>query len=260
MNKYDLSELETEQLNLDLFGLDPLLDKNYSNTLEIYDLAGKFLYDKTHKYMSSATASETELTRIASYKGIELKISITAANIEISREGKTERAFVFPGAREEILEEVLRKLATERRAEAYEATTGINAGTKFVGIFFTLYEVFVELKRVGKSYSYLEIREGLEIMNRSILTIQSIDNSINLSAPFFPIKVIADKANSNENRNFVCFHPMVTEAIRSLKYRRYNYGQALQFKRHYTRLTYKRLCLRWVQAGPGHPYTILLST
>ena len=46
--------------------------------------------------------------------------------------------FVFPGAREEIIEDVLRKLTTENRAEAYEATSGANAGSKFVGVGFNL--------------------------------------------------------------------------------------------------------------------------
>ena len=260
MNKNDLEPLHAQQLNLDLFGLDPLLDKNYSNTLEIYDLAGKFLYDKHNKYLRSASAEETEFTRLTSYRDVELKISVTAANIERTKNGKRERVFVFPGAREEIIEDVLRKLATERRAQAYEATTGSNAGTKFVGIAFTLYEIYEELKRVGKSYSYAEIREALEIMNRSNLAIQSLDNSIDLSAPFFPIKAIADKANKKDTKSFVCFHPMVTDAILTLNFRRLNYAKALSFKRHYTRLTYKRLSHRWIQASPGKPYTILLST
>lgn len=260
MNKNDLEPIQSQQLNLDLFGLDPLLDKNYSNTLEIYDLAGKFLYDKHNKYLRSASAEETEFTRITTYREMELRISVTAANIERTKNGKKERVFVFPGAREEIIEDVLRKLATKKRAEAYQATTGSNAGTKFVGIAFTLYEVYEELKRVGKSYSYAEIREALEIMNRSNLAIQSLDNSIDLSAPFFPIKAIADKANKKETKSFVCFHPMVTDAILTLNFRRINYAKALTFKRHYTRLTYKRLSHRWIQAAPGKPYSILLST
>ena len=260
MNKNDLEPIKSQQLNLDLFELDPLLDKNYSNTLEIYDLAGKFLYDKHNKYLSSASAEETEFTRITNYKDMELRISVTAANIERVKGGTKQRVFVFPGAREEIIEDVLRKLATERRAKAYEATTGTNAGTKFVGIAFTLYEIYEELKRVGKSYSYSEIREALHIMNRSILSIQSMDNSIDLSAPFFPIMAIADRGNKKETHSFVCFHPMVTDVILTLNFRRYNYAKALGFKRQYTRLTYKRLCHRWVQASPGKPYTILLST
>jgi hypothetical protein len=258
VNKNDLEQIKTQQLNLDLFQLDPLLDRNYSNTLEIYDLAGKFLYDKQGKYLSSASADETEFTRITSYRNMDLRVSVTAANIERAKGGQ--RVFVFPGAREEIIEDVLRKLATEQRAEAYEATTGTNEGSKFVGISFTLYEIYEELKRVGKSYSYSEIREALNIMNRSILSIQSMDGSIDLAAPFFPIMAIAERGNTKESRSFVCFHPMVTDAIMTLNFRRYNYAKALEFKRHYTRLTYKRLCHRWIQAAPGKPYTILLST
>jgi Initiator Replication protein len=259
MDKHDLEPIKENQLNLDLFGLDPLLDKNYSNTLEIYDLTGKFLYDKHNKYLSKASAEETEFTRITTYNNIDLKISVTAANIERVADGKKQRVFVFPGAREEIIEDVLRKLATERRAKAYEATTGTNAGSKFVGIGFSLYEVYEELKRVGKSYSYTEIREALHIMNRSILSIQSMDSSIDLSAPFFPIMAIAERSK-NETRSFICFHPMVTDVIMNLNFRRYNYAKALEFNRNYTRLTYKRLCHRWTQASPGKPYNILLST
>ena len=260
MNKNTLTPINAEQLKLDLFGLDPLLDKNYSNTLEIYDLAGKFLYDKQNKFLSSATADETVFTRLTNYKNLSLKVSVTAANIERTKKGETQRVFVFPGAREEIIEDVLRKLATERRAEAYEAQTGNEAGTKFVGITFTLYEVYEELKRVGKSYSYAEIKEALHIMNSSMLSIKSEDDSINLSAPFFPIMAIAERKNTKDTKSFVCFHPMITDVVMSLNFRRYNYTKALEFKRHYTRLTYKRLCHRWVQATVGQPYTILLST
>lgn len=259
MDKHDLEPIKGNQLNLELFELDPLLDKNYSNTLEIYDLAGKFLYDKHNKYLSKATAEETEFTRITTYNNMDLRISVTAANIERVKDGKKQRVFVFPGAREEIVEDVLRKLATERRAEAYEATSGANAGSKFVGVSFSLYEVYEELKRVGKSYSYSEIREALHIMNRSILSIQSMDSSIDLSAPLFPIMAIAER-RKEETRSFVCFHPMVTDVILTLNFRRYNYAKALEFKRNYTRLTYKRLCHRWTQASPGKPYNILLST
>lgn len=261
MNESDLAQIQANQLNLDLFGLDPMLDKNYSNTLEIYDLSGKFIYDKQNKYLSSASADETEFTRISTYQNIDLKVSVTAANIERTlKDGTKQRAFVFPGAREEIIEDVLRKLATERRAEAYQATSGTDAGAKFIGITFTMYEVFEELKRVGKSYSYSEIREALTIMNRSILSFQTMDGSLDLSAPFFPITAIAERGNREDTRSFVCFHPMVTSAIENLNFRRYNYVKALQFNRHYTRLTYKRLCHRWVQASPDKPYTILLST
>lgn len=260
MSNNNLEPVSSKQLNLDLFELDPLIDKNYSNTLEIYDLAGKFIYDKSHKYLTTASADETAFSRITTYKNLELKVSVTAANIERTKNGITERTFVFPGAREEAIEDVLRKLATERRAEAYEATTGKNAGSKFVGVSFSLYELFEELKRVGKSYSYTEIREALMIMNKSNLSFKSTDDSIDLSAPFFPIHFTAEQNRAKDTKCLICFHPMVTDAILSLNFRRYNYLKALSYSKHYTRLTYKRLCHRWVQASPSNPYTILLST
>ena len=257
MPKKKAKKVTPDQLKLDLFSLDPLLDKNYSNSLEIYDLAGKYVYDKHRKYLSTASAEETEISRVTSYNGADLNISVTAANIVRNHNGKKQRVFVFPGAREDVLEEILRKLATERRAEPYEVTTGDNAGL-FVGIRFSLYEVFQELRRVGKAYSYAEIREALDIMSHSILTIKSMDDSISFSAPFFPVMTQAE--HEGETHTFVCFHPLVTDVILSQKYRRYNYAKALEFRKHYTRLTYKRLCLRWIQASPGKPYTILLST
>ena len=261
MNKHELSPIETGQLHLDLFELDPLLDKNFSNTIEIYDLAGKYIYDKQNKFLKTASADQMEYSRITTYKDREIHVSITAANIEKVVNGRKERMFVFPGTREEIVEDVLRKIATQRgRAQAYEVTNGDYSGDRYVAVSFSIYEVYTELKRVGKSYSYEEIREALTILNRSILTVKSADDSIDLTAPFFPIKAIANKADPKDTVSFVCFHPLITEAIVSQNFRRLNYAKALSFNSPYTRLMYKRLSHRWYQAAPGKPYKIKLST
>lgn len=258
--KEQLARINSEQLNLDLFALDPLIDRDFSNTLEIYDLAGKYIYDRNKKFLTSASADETEFTRTTVYDNMELDVSVTAANIErTTKSGKRERVFVFPGSREEAIEDVLRKMATERRAEAYHDKS---SGGRFVGISFSLYELYKELRRIGRSYSYPEIREGLHIMNRSILEIRSSDNSIDLSAPFFPMMQIADRSGGTgaDTRSFVCFHPMVTDAITTLNFRRFHYTKAYELPSPYTRLTFKRLCHRWIQAAPGKPYQILLTT
>ena len=258
-----LERIDEKQFNLDLFSLDPMIDKNYSNTLEIYDLAGKFVYDRRVKYMREAKASDTVFTRTTHLGNIELQISVTAANIErTTRDGVKEQVFVFPGVREEIIEDVLRKLITEEdRPEAYNVSEGDYSGHKLVGVSFSLYEIHKELKRVDKTYSYAEIREALEIMNTSFLKVRSEDDSLYLSAPFFPIMLISEKAkNPEQTRSFICFHPLVTELILNKKFRRYNYVKSLEFGRNYSRLMYKRLSHRWVQASPEMPYRILLST
>ena len=258
----EIKKVDAEQLKLDFFELDPLLDKNFSNTLEIYDIAGKFVYDKHTKFFHKASADEMAFTRSLPYNGIDIKVTITAANIErTTKDGKKERIFVFPGAREETIEDVLRKLSTERRGEAYQATTGVNEGTTFIGISFTIYEVYKELKRIGKTYSYSEIKEALDIMNNANLSFESEDGSFDLKAPYFPIVAIADK-DKKTARSVVCFHPMVTDVVTTLNFRRYNYLQSHSFKNNYTRLIFKRLCHRWIQASesPKKSYKILLST
>jgi len=235
--------IQKTQLKLDLFSLDPLLDKNFSNTIEIYDLVGKYVYNKKCKTLKQATAKQTHLIRHTVVNGLSIKVTLTAASME--------NAFVFPGAREEIVEDVLRKLATERRSNAYQDA----AKQKFVGLNFTLYEVFNELKRIGKTYSYTEIKEALLVMHKSNLSIESEDKALLLSSTLLPILTIKER-----NKSFVCFHPMISDSIETLTYRRYNYLKSFEFKSHYTRQFYKRLCHRWIQASPTKPYNIKLST
>src|SRR5690606_41909944 len=63
MDRKVLKQKEKSQLKLDLFGLDPLIDQNYSHSFEIYDTVGKFEYDKKKKYRLSAAADDTEFVR-----------------------------------------------------------------------------------------------------------------------------------------------------------------------------------------------------
>jgi len=255
-----VKKVTPKQLKLNLFELDPLLDKNYSNTIEIYDLAGKFIYDKHSKSVAQfGSAEEMEFSRTVSYQETNIHISVTAANIERTIDGKKTRVFVFPGAREEIIEDVLRKMATESNgASAYQER---DAQNELLGVEFSYYEIHNELKSIGRTFSYQEIYESLDIMNRSVLSIQSENGAISLAAPFFPVVASANKQTDDDTaRAVVCFHPMVANAIQCFKFRRYNYVQALNLRTNYARLTYKRLCHRWVQASPEHPYSILLST
>ena len=82
MDRKVLKQKEKSQLKLDLFGLDPLIDQNYSHSFEIYDTVGKFEYDKKKKYRLSAAADDTEFVRQTEYNGLIINVSVTDANIE----------------------------------------------------------------------------------------------------------------------------------------------------------------------------------
>ena len=90
----------TQENQIDLFGLDPLIDKNYSNTLEIHDLMTKYRYDKKIKYLEEASASKVKMVRQMPYKNIQIKQTVRAAQIERTLpDGTKQDVFVQPGAR-----------------------------------------------------------------------------------------------------------------------------------------------------------------
>ncbi|TNC80813.1 MAG: RepB family plasmid replication initiator protein [Oleiphilus sp.] len=257
----DIKKVDPAQMRLDLFELDTLKDKNYSNTLEILDVSGLFSSDRRTKYLPQASANQLVARRTNNYKELEISYTISAANIERETNGKRERVFVFPGVREETLWEVCKKISTmEGRSEPYQMEGNGGSGRKLVGLKLSLYEIRQECIRLGKTYSYEEIREGLNVLNKANLQIESDNGDISLDGTYFPVLAMADKADPDNTKMFICFHPMVTDVIYALNFRRYNYVEGMKFSSFYTRTIYKRLCHRWVQASVSNPYTIKLST
>jgi hypothetical protein len=261
MSDKEIKKVDATQMRLDLFELDSLKDKNYSNTLEILDVSGLFTSDRRTKYLPTASANELVTRRTNNYKELSIDYLISAANIERETDGVKERVFVFPGVREETIWEVCKKIATNAgRGEAYEMEGNAGPGKKLVGLKVGLYEIRQEAIRLGKTYSYDEIREGLNVLNKANLQIESDNGDISLDGTYFPVLAMADKNNPDNTKMFICFHPMVTDVIYSLNFRRYNYLEGMKFSSLYTRTIYKRLSHRWVQASVSNPYTILLST
>ena len=71
------------QLALDLFGLDPLIDKDFTHTLSLYDVIGKYIYDRRSKILTGVTsAADAKFQRKIIHGNAEITATITAANIE----------------------------------------------------------------------------------------------------------------------------------------------------------------------------------
>lgn len=256
-----LNAISPTQLSLDLFFLDPLLDKNHSNAFQIYDSMGRHHYGKKGKYIRSPkgivdfdqlTLKRSSQTKINN-QIYDIDLTVQAAVIEVTEKGVTSTIMAFPGSREEVVEDFIRKIASNARGEAFVDTSG----KTHVGVKFTLYELYQALASHGYTFKYEEIREALDIMKKCNLEFKSNDGKINVSGAIFPVCIsISDEENS-QYAYFVTFHPMVTELIVSQHFRRY---KIIHFDRPYARILYKRLCLRWPQAKPGEDYSVLLST
>ena len=254
------------QLDLSLFELDPLFERNYSFLFHIYDQACRFVYDRQAKFLEKATPAQMVNTTSVEISGSTVSVHVTAANVlqtKVAGKKMKRRVLVFPGVREERIEYALRKMASHKRATSHQPDSGNYKGYNLVGLSFTLYELRRELEQSGIRYNIDDLKEGLRILNQSHLSIDTDNGSglDELNAPFLPVLILSDREAAAQGvRCFVAFHPLVSHLINDSRIYRYNYSLALSFRNNYARSLFYRLSMRWSQASIENSYTISLST
>jgi hypothetical protein len=220
----------------------------FSRTIEIYDALPKYVWS----IMKDAKDIEQSvITRKAKISGILYNIKISAAIMD-SENGKI---FKFPGEREEHIEDALRKIAV---------TGSIRKVNGEAGVVFTLYELFHELKTHGHTYSLSEIKDGIDVLNKSTLEIASQSGEDLWRSAYFPRVGITTRSayieTGGDAKCYVQFYPLVNQSIIENTYRRFNYAIATKIKSNLARYMYKRMSHYWKQAGRNQPYTPKLVT
>jgi hypothetical protein len=89
--------------------------EKYSSTIKLYDLAPKYYYDDFSKIRENGKFIEI-INREFVYKKQKMKLNITPALLQ-QKDG-TSKAFLLT-QREEIIEDVLRKMATDNHKNAF---------------------------------------------------------------------------------------------------------------------------------------------
>lgn len=244
-----LSEYQqTKPEQLSMFELTKPNEKSYFNSIEFYDAIPKYCWDKQKK---SSTAIQI-LQRSFSHKGIDYEVMIQPATIE-GKNGNLKTC--FPGEREEIVEDVLRKLACEGKGLFLDDSAAVT---------FTLYEVEQELKRIGHSFNKNQIKEAILVCSKSNMEIKTKDGKRVLIASFFVavgLQTQEDwKGHGKKTQAYIIFNPLVTKCIKEKTFRLLNYDISMSYKRVLARWFHKRLSHNYTQASPNDPYTIKLST
>jgi hypothetical protein len=225
---------------LDLFG-----DKRFSNTLEIYSSLPQYVWGKLQrehgKYLSI-------VKRQFEHRGIAYTLEISPARI-IDRNG-IEKEY-YPGQREELVEETLRKLMCEGQGIYVE---------KEAAVHFSLYQLENELRRTGHGYNKNEIKDALEILARTNIQLKSDDGSYKVT--FHPIEMLAlrSREDSTHERAFVQWNPLVTKSIDRGTFRQLNYEKLMAWRSVIARQLHKRMSHHYTQASILNTYHILLST
>jgi hypothetical protein len=233
----------TAPRQIDLFEImDEGPDRSYSNTIELYDALPKYNWAQKREHDD---LQEAEITRNCTLRGKEYKVVIKPAILK--KRGKT--VLIFPGTREEVVEDALRKFAASGQAKMLENDAGVT---------FTLNQLQRELESMGHGFNIAEIKEAIMVCRGATLECFGDNDETLISSNFFPMIGLTTRKQylkDGDAQCYVTFHPMVTRSILDLTFRTYNYKLGMELPSALARFIYKRMSHHWVQASTNNPYT-----
>ncbi len=238
---------------LDLFeGL--LRGNKYTNSFEFYDLAPKYVVGLVLDPDSGEAVDvkqrpylPTQVRRFM-YHDQELILELSPARVR--QKGGGERD-MFPGRREQVIEDALRRIAIEKHRTRYEQD--------MAGVTFSFHELRKELEARGHGFPFAEIKEAIRVANKCNMTVKGKNGEQLVSSPLFP--VIAIDGRGENGKAYVAFNPLVTKGILDLDFRQLNYETSMGMKSSIGRWLHRRLTHRYTQASyVDNGYNIKAST
>ena len=261
IKKYNEFEKSRPQ-QLDLFstlgGIFERDKEKYSATAELYDIVPKYVLMDVEK-LRTKEGFLPILNREFVFKKQTMSMKITPALLEVEN-GKS-KAF-YPSTREEIIEDVLRKFATDSNRNEFLDDR--------LSVKFSLYDLWKELRKIKHPYDYNQIQESLNILSQTNIEIVSENTKLTFSSNMFETFGIADYNDNtqieyDENYSkkviyFVRFNSLVSESVKNKTWRVINYEQCMSYKKNISRWLHKRISNMFLNARLEIPYNILLST
>lgn len=156
---------------------------------------------------------------------------------------------VYPGETEELVEDVLRKFLADQNQGFF------NTSTKTAHVYFALDQVKKELKQRGKTRSYQEIVEALDILGGSVLAIRKGKKAVTKDVILSITGVSRDEYLADPSSRWMAtFHDFIMGSISKLDYRQMNYGLLMELNSPLSRYLYRRLCANYTYADYTKPY------
>ena len=231
--------------------------ENLSNAIDLWDSVPRYSVSRQamNKVREGGRFLENH-TSVFQYRGHTYTCTISPARV-VDLEGKP-RDF-YPSANEELVEDALRKLATDQYAGFFDRPNYQS------GVVFSLYALREELARRGHTRSYQEIVLALNILAKSIIEIRAGGEKGEALAisPYLPSLAAVSKATLKDDpkaRWAVQFHPFVTRSIDQVTYRQFNYDQMMKHNTQLARWLHKQLVLKYTFAELTKPFEMRYST
>lgn len=243
-------------VQLDLF--QTLVSNNYSNSVELYQtLPDVFSWKQDN--LRNAGGSLPVLSRPWIYNKTEYTLDISPANITVINEGKKQKRAFYKTVIAEFVEHALHKLSI---ADGFFLNDD-SVKTDNFGLITTFYKVREELKRMGKSYSYEQIKDGVSILAGLRYELSwEISKSYDIDSFFSPIDLTIknDRKNPQHSQLYITFNKLISKKILALDWRGFNYSEFMKLKTSFWRAFFMRLSHRFTQADGIKGYHFKLST
>jgi hypothetical protein len=223
-----------------------------SNTIELWDGVPKYFMSRQEMTKRRERGVLPTLERDFEYRGRAFTVKIRPARLT-DEDGKDKE--FYPSAREELVEDALRKIATEQKYGFLEGQES--------GVLFTLHMLRKELRRRSHTLSYQEVVESLDILAGCRIEIHAADGTGDYQSPILTdlLRVSRNRYKEDSKARWVAhFSPLVTRSILALNYRQFDYHTMMSHSTQMARWMHKRLAHNYINASLIQSYTILFST
>lgn len=240
----------SEPKQLESFLLNEPEEQPYSNTIELYDFLPKYFVINGR---SRKKVIPPVLERTFDFKGQSYILTIKPARIK-NKLGNYVNC--YPGEREEIIEDVLRKMACENKFPFID---------NLPSVAFTIYKLKKHLKDTHHSFTHSEIVEALNICVDTTLEIRSMDGKTYYHTHIFQSLYLnsPEDSRNQQKKSFVRLNELVANSIQLNTFRMINYDYLMSIKNPLARRMYKRLSHLYTHANffeLDNNYSLLLST
>lgn len=245
-----------KSIQLDLFSQFITNNKyGVSNTVEIWEKIPKYFFTpKQVKNLRTADglAKPFEWSYTDTDNNETYTIRIQPALIQEEREKY--KAY-FPSVTEELIEEALKKFLTIQNHGLHDP-----AKTE-TWVRFSLSMLHRELKSIGRTRNYNEIKHAIQVMNKCNISIYKKNKEIWSGSLLQDLVTVGrDDYIEKTDSLHVCRLPLfISYAINQLKYRQFNYTRLMSCDEQLTRWIYKRLINRYRQASLINTYHFMFT-
>jgi len=238
---------------------DSTAQQRLSNSLDFWDAIPKYSVNRMGGgcHRDRAVAPPI-LTRHFEFRNDHFQLDVRPARVRQPLTGAI--SIYYPTLREEIVEDALRKIASQQQSGYYcDGPDRPRAGVRF-----TLHALRKYLREQGHTINLAQLKESLLILADSHIEVVALDNhqKKQINSSIIRTLILSSRADIEQDPSCLCyadFHPLITDAIHAIQYRQFDLSAVLQHRKPLARWLHKYFIRTALNASPLHPIKLSLQ-